>query len=369
MGPTSESVGPATGRVSQAVVRPLPLDLKNQATKGLDNCTDGIPFGSKWVSRVKLAIGLRITILAIGLSHTQLDGAPDPYASEFATPPPEIGSYDWEKKQQAANERQEQFRIRVAIPDAVGDAAMADFVARRDANQNRTAMRKAAAFTPGELVRVSLYLAVLGLTGILALRKLAPDLIAALNQQFNPWALVPATSANYAMAIRAEDASFSEFAMAFQTGPSISASSDTTTADSQTAVNPGSEFHARAAMLIAAQRKLLEEIVRGTDAAARHRMLTDLRREMHALKGEAGRPEVLLVWQVASALEGLLKQLTDKMGNVTASTLRTVAGGVELLADLCLPGLKTDLLTAQPLRFLAVDDDLISRKAIAMALK
>lgn len=369
MGPTSEIVGPATGRVSQAVVRPLPLDLRNQAAKGLGNCTDVKAPGAKPISRVKSSIFLSILMLAVGLCHTQLDGAPDPYASEFASPPPEIGSYAWEKSQQAAKERQEQFRIRVAIPDAVGDAAMADFVARRDANQNRNANRKEASFAPGELVRVSLYFAVLALTGILALRKLAPDLIAALNQQFNPWALVPATSANYGMAIRAEDASFSEFALAFQTGPSASASSDTPTANSQAAVNPGSEFHARAAMLIAAQRKLLEEIVRGTDAAARHRMLTDLCREMHALKGEAGQPEVLLVWQVASALEGLLKQLTDKMGNVTASTLRTVAGGVDLLADLCRPGLKTDLLTAQPLRFLAVDDDLISRKAISMALK
>ena len=199
----------------------------------------------------------------------------------------------------------------------------------------------------------------------LALRKI----VGLLNRRFNLWATFPAKAPDYSTTIRAEDAAFSEFVTAFHTGPSALFSTDVAADHSPPAVNPGAEFHARAAMLIAAQRKLLEEVVRGTDAAARHRMLTDLRREMHALKGEAGRPEVLLVWQVASALEGLLKQLTDKMGNVTASTLRTVAGGVDLLADLCLPGLKTDLLTAQPLRFLAVDDDLISRKAIAMALK
>jgi CheY-like chemotaxis protein len=351
------------------VVRPLPFGLKNQAAKGLENCTDGMLLSSKWVSRWNSSIRLPMLMLVIGLGHTQLAGAPDPYDAEDAPPAPEIGSYAWEKSQQDARERQEQFRIRVAIPEAVGDAAMTDFVARRDADQNQNPIRTAASLTPEELVRVALYLAVLGLTGILALRKLAPDLIAALNQQFNPWALVPASSADYGPAIRAEDASFSEFARAFQTGPAVSASLATTTANSQTAVKPGSEFPARAAMHIAAQRKLLEEIVRETDAAARHRGLADLYREMGTLKGEAGRPEVLLVWQVASALEGLLKQLMDKMGNVTASTLRTVAGGVDLLADLCRPGLKTDLLTAQPLRFLAVDDDLISRKAISMALK
>ncbi len=369
MGPTSELVGPATGRVSQAVVRPLPFDLKDQAVKGLDSCTAGIALGVKWVSRVKSAVLLRVVILVVGLSHTQLDGAPDPYASEYATPPPEIGSYAWQKSQQAASERQEQFRIRVAIPDAVGDTAMTDFVARRDANQNKNTVRTKASLAPSALGRILLFLTGLGFTGFLALRKFAPELLAALDQQFNPWALVPATVMNSAAAIRAEDEAFSKFTTAFQTGPPARLPSDTHAIHPVGAVNTLSEFPAQAARLLAAQRKLLEEIARETDPVARQRLLADLRRELGALEGEAGRPEVLLVWQVASAVEGLLKQLTDKVSNVTASTLRTVAGGVDLLADLCAPGLQPDLLTAQPLRFLAVDDDLISRKAISFALK
>ena len=64
-------------------------------------------------------------------------------------------------------------------------------------------------------------------------------------------------------------------------------------------------------------------------------MLAALRWELHVLKSEADLPELLPVWQIAFALEGLLKQLTDKLGNVTASALRTVAGGVDLLDDLC----------------------------------
>ena len=46
-----------------------------------------------------------------------------------------------------------------------------------------------------------------------------------------------------------------------------------------------------------------------------------------------------------------------------------MAGGVDLLEDLCKPGLKADLLTNPPLRLLTVDDDLISRKAVALALR
>jgi CheY-like chemotaxis protein len=75
------------------------------------------------------------------------------------------------------------------------------------------------------------------------------------------------------------------------------------------------------------------------------------------------------VWQAASALEGLLKQLTEKMRNVTPSTLRTVAGGLDLLDDLCVPGLQPDLLTDRPLKFLVVDDDMISRQALSHSLE
>jgi PleD family two-component response regulator len=89
---------------------------------------------------------------------------------------------------------------------------------------------------------------------------------------------------------------------------------------------------------------------------------------MGVLKDEAGFPEALPVWQAASALEGLLKQLTGRMGNVTPSTLRTVAGGLDLLDELCVPGLPPDLLTDRPLKFLVVDDDMISRQALSHSL-
>ena len=335
---------------------------------GSNGCTDGaVPCASSrlWV---KSLIRFSLVLLIIGFGYTQLDGAPDPYASELAPPPPEIGSYAWEKNQRAASERQDRFRIRVAIPDAVGDDALAEFAARR-ASRNRPTLRTETSLTLEVFGRIILVGVLFLLAGILAMRKLAPKLFASLNQQFNPWALVPTTAINYSMAIRAEDESFSVFLTAFQTGPGALSPSDTAVAHSSGAGSPISEFHARAASLLLAQRKLLDDIVRATDKAARQKMLADMRREMCALKGEAGRPEVLLVWQMASALEGLLKQLIDKAGNVTASTLRTVAGGVELLGDLCRPGLKPDLLTAQPLRFLAADDDLISRKAISFALK
>jgi CheY-like chemotaxis protein len=72
---------------------------------------------------------------------------------------------------------------------------------------------------------------------------------------------------------------------------------------------------------------------------------------------------------MATGLEGLLKQLTDKMTNVTPSTMRTISGAVDLIGNLCAPSLKSDLATNPPIRLLAVDDDRISRNVISFALK
>jgi CheY-like chemotaxis protein len=57
------------------------------------------------------------------------------------------------------------------------------------------------------------------------------------------------------------------------------------------------------------------------------------------------------------------------MGNINASTLRTVGGALDLLEQMCAPGKKLDWLTRQPLKFLVVDDEMISRHAMSLALK
>ncbi len=208
-----------------------------------------------------------------------------------------------------------------------------------------------------------LFALLLGL--VLAFRKFAGPR----DEGAKAWQFASSAAANFPMGIRAEDKDFAEFITAFPKGTSVRSPKDTTAESASAAVDTVSDFLVRAANLLVAQRKLLEDIVRETDPPARQRILADLRREICTLKGEAGLPEVLLIWQMAAALEGLLKQLTDKVGNVTGSTLRTVAGGVDLLVDLCQPGFKPDLLTAQPLKFLAVDDDPISRKALSVALR
>src|SRR6185295_17971563 len=97
--------------------------------------------------------------------------------------------------------------------------------------------------------------------------------------------------------------------------------------------DPLEEFIARAPKLLGALRKLLQEIGRAANEASRQKLLADLHREIREIKGGAGLSELLPVWQMASALEGLVKQLTTRGDNVNPSTLRTVAGAVDLLDD------------------------------------
>jgi CheY-like chemotaxis protein len=72
---------------------------------------------------------------------------------------------------------------------------------------------------------------------------------------------------------------------------------------------------------------------------------------------------------LAFAMEGLLKQLTENVSNITPSTLRTLKGGLEVLGAVSRPGIESGLFSRKPLQLLAVDDDPIGRRAVCCALE
>ena len=317
--------------------------------------TTGLPSQAvvRWFS-----IGL---IIMAGLWCVQLRGATNKI-SGFETPPPLPGSLQWDKIHRTAKERQELYRKRVSIPGAVAQDVPRDEGANFANHQKIvTAPAQPPVVASGIFRKILFFAAMFTFIGVLLVKKFAPDV---LNQWLNPWALAPAKERVFSEKIRAEEKAFDEFLATFRVGPAISPG-----AGSLEKRDPIKEFYARAAKLLDTQRKLLQDIGRESGDLARKKMLTNLCSEMSSLKDAAVFPEVLLMWQVASALEGLLKQFVEKMGNVTPSTLRTVAGGVDLLNNLCVPGLKPDLLEDRPLKFLVVDDDLISRQAMSLALK
>jgi CheY-like chemotaxis protein len=131
-------------------------------------------------------------------------------------------------------------------------------------------------------------------------------------------------------------------------------------------VDPLKEFFSWLPERLARLRDLHQRFSRSD---APHELLRGLSTEIGALRERACLPELVPVRQMSTGLEGLVKQMSDRFHEVTPSTLRTVANGIDLLYDLCTPGLKADVATEPPIRLLAVDDDPISRVAVTFALK
>jgi CheY-like chemotaxis protein len=347
-GPTSTFVGPASlgqpdRETQRRVLQPCSTTLRR--------------------SCLNSAILAALLCLFIAPSGIQRAGAADPYATDSELSPPELNYYVRERNQRAAAEQQEHFRKRVEIKDAVGDDVLAAYVKK----QRARIQTPSASPLPPISGRTLLYMAICFVTSVLVVRKLAPELLDSFNKTFNPWLQTEATIANLSAKVRAEDEAFSEFVAAFRTGPSTVAGNAGSSADASNERGLLTEFYAKAPKTLATLQKLLQEIGQAGKGVVRQRMLGDVYRELRDWKNSPGLPELLPAWQMTLALEGLVKQLTDKASEVNPSTLRTVAGGVELLKDLCAPGL--DLLTNPPFRLLAVDDDPISRNAVSFALK
>ena len=72
---------------------------------------------------------------------------------------------------------------------------------------------------------------------------------------------------------------------------------------------------------------------------------------------------------MSAALEGLFRKMLQNSKHTTPSALATLATAVDLLNDLCVPGLKADLATNPPIHMLVVDDDLVARRALVGALQ
>ncbi len=129
------------------------------------------------------------------------------------------------------------------------------------------------------------------------------------------------------------------------------------------------EFFKTAPDLLGTLRSLFASISRSPEPAARQKALAGLSADLDALKTRLAAFDLIPPWQVTCGLEKLLEQLSQKPTNITPSSLRTAAGALVLLEDLCVKGIRTDLANNPPVRFLAVDDDPISRTAVSMSLK
>jgi CheY-like chemotaxis protein len=106
-----------------------------------------------------------------------------------------------------------------------------------------------------------------------------------------------------------------------------------------------------------------------SDQTARLQMLAEMAAEIRPTKTVPQLPALRSYRLLALALEGLLKQLSCKAGNITDWRLQLASSSIGLLEDLCAPNLGPDLATKPPIRLLVVDDCAVSRRSMSMALK
>ena len=213
-----------------------------------------------------------LVIFAAALWCQPLSGATNTNTREFEKPPAVPGSFEWELNQRITKERQERYRMRVPIPDAVGGnvprSATASLV--NGPKGVATPIRPAAA-SSGLVLQLFFSAAAFGLTGLLIVRRIAPQVLVDINQQFNPWSLAPPMQRNPSARIRAEEEAFAEFLKVFRIGPSAAPPHDLP--ERKDCLH---EFFLRAKERLVTQRKLLQDIGRESSDPVRQRMLTSL---------------------------------------------------------------------------------------------
>ncbi|MDB6108734.1 MAG: hypothetical protein JWR69_484, partial [Pedosphaera sp.] len=302
------------------------------------------------------------------------------------------------------------FPLRAAEPPAPAAAAASPTALEQQTTNSRPVVEKKAALpvtvpttvtpqpaahrTTANTWLIMALVVTLVLSTMLAFRKTLAQGLGLLSSDLQCWLsdlhfwhFLPARAPTVWPKALAEEEAFSSYLVGLRAGPvpSPSPSANATPvavaapspADSKTPVvdeagaarQAVKEFFTWVPGQISDLRHLLEKAGRAADNTSRRDCLGELCSQIRVLKTRAGLPELLPVWQMAFTLESLLQQLTERLDEFSPSIVRTALGGIELLADLCTPELRVDLATNPPIRVLAVDDDPVSRCALAHSLK
>jgi CheY-like chemotaxis protein len=219
------------------------------------------------------------------------------------------------------------------------------------------------------------------LCALLCMRKLRPKMVESIFAPFDS-SVQPATvQAEASARDLVEERAFNEFLVAFKAGPlplmgegQMPGAKQGQVEESEPAkrkpeVEALKGFFAPERERLLTMRHLLQEIGRDFAQSSQQGKAGELRDQLIALRDRTSRPELLPIWQVASAAGSLAGQLANRNGAITPSSLRTIASGLDLLVELCREGLDPKLSSEPPIRLLAVDDDLLSRHAVALSLK
>ena len=128
-------------------------------------------------------------------------------------------------------------------------------------------------------------------------------------------------------------------------------------------------FLTRASKHLGPLWELCQTILQIPDEETRQTLLADGFLRINSLIPKPGPEVVHPAYQMSAALEGLFRKMLQNSRHATPSALDTLATAVDLLNDLCVPGLKADLAINPPIHMLVVDDDLVARRALVGALQ
>jgi CheY-like chemotaxis protein len=149
----------------------------------------------------------------------------------------------------------------------------------------------------------------------------------------------------------------------------VSASAQSRDADAEFQSRLRKSFREGLPALLANLRLLLQGLIKADNEPAQVKQLSEMYRRIRALTGNAGITGVPQVARMSDALEALLKELHDKPKTINASSLRTVTSAVDFLGLLFERGFRVESAEAGPPAVLVVDDEAISRRAVAYALE
>ncbi len=129
------------------------------------------------------------------------------------------------------------------------------------------------------------------------------------------------------------------------------------------------QFVAELPTVLTGLRTNLQEFVKSEAEGKQLNQLYELQRKLHALTGNAGLTGLVQIAHLSAALEALTKELREKPKNINASTLRTMALGVDFLGVLFTNAATDGTSEIPTATALVIDDEAISRRAIVYALQ
>jgi len=270
------------------------------------------------------------------------------YTSEYEKAP-HPNFVDQDSTAQWAKTEQDQYRLRVHLPDTITPEEESSLEAESSQSSQASQARPRGG-QPQESQTLA-YVAVLIFAVVLCISRLRPDLR---ERYFHPWHLLPAT-----LRRRLQQACAPQDASAAEGRRLVSAV--------QQGADPGFlEPKPEQLDVLGGITNALQE---AQDPLERQELLLRANLLIHALTPISEPRRQRAAWQIRHSLEALLKKLMNQSVRPTATAVVTAVKAVEVLQELRAAGPQAEAAFEWPIRILAVYDDPVTCRAMESVLQ